>query len=454
MTASDQAPTPAGPAGGDSPDVPAPPAGRRRAPVRMTGRIVPTDSTHRVTTLELFFDLVFVFAFTQVTALVADDPTARGALRGLLLLAILWFAWISYAWLGNQARADEGVLRAALIAAMVAMSAASLAVPEAWNDLPGGLDAPVVLALAIVVVRVEHLLVYAVAARGDAVLLRQIVVAAVPVAVAAVLLVVGAFADDGTRTLIWLAALAVDYGGIFVTAGEGWRVHAPGHFSERHGLIVIVALGESVVALGAGAAAYPVSWAVLATMALAIAVSATMWWLYFDVVALVGERILRRRTGAARTAMARDTYTYLHFLLVLGILTTALGIKKVAGYVADTTDHDLTDPVKGLAAVTLGLGPALYLIGVSSIRWRNVGKPNLPRLVVAVLLLAIIPALSHLPALAALGLVAVTMAGVTAFDDIRLAKSRDVIRHHDGLAHLTPADLAEPVPQPRQEPSR
>src|SRR5512133_2823432 len=167
---------------------PPPPPGARSG-FRGLSRIVPTDEAHGVTTLELFFDLVFVFAITQITAFMASDLQLRGCLRGLVMLSLLWFAWCSYAWLGNQAHADEGVVRGAVITAMAAMFLVALAIPEAWGDEGGGINAPVVLAGALAVVRLLHLAVYGVAALGDAGLRRQLGRTAVPVGLSAFLLI-------------------------------------------------------------------------------------------------------------------------------------------------------------------------------------------------------------------------------------------------------------------------
>src|SRR5215213_8586684 len=180
-------------------------------------RVVPTREDHAVTTLELFFDLVFVFAITQVTAFMADDIGPRGLLRGLVLLALLWWAWCSYAWLGNQARADAGILRAAMLVAMAALFLVALAIPEAWGDAAGGLRAPVLLAVCLAVVRLGHLTVYWIAAGDDAGLRRQLRRTAVPVGTAAVLLVTGAVLGGAAQTALWALALVVDYVGVYVS---------------------------------------------------------------------------------------------------------------------------------------------------------------------------------------------------------------------------------------------
>ncbi|HYO40663.1 MAG TPA: low temperature requirement protein A [Nocardioidaceae bacterium] len=390
--------------------------------------IRPTTADHRVTTLELFFDLVFVFAITQVTALMADELGWRGAVRGLVLLALLWWAWCSYAWLGNQAQADEGVVRLAVVAAMTVMFVVALCIPEAWSDSGGGLQAPVVLAVGIALVRVLHLAVYAVAAAGDTALRRQLRRTAVPVAVAAVLLVTGALLGGAAQTALWVVALVVDYTGIYLS-GADWRLPAPGHFAERHGLILIIGLGESMIALGVGVAGNPVTVALLVAAFLGLTVSVSLWWSYFDVVGLVAERVLHSTQGQERVRLARDSYTYLHFPMLAGVIYLALGMKKVAEYVADTSHHELSDPLPAAALWPMFGGVAVYLLAHLAFRLRNVGSVNRPRAVVAVALLALPVLAGGLPALATLALLAGVLAGLTAFEALYYREARDQVRH-------------------------
>ena len=190
-------------------------------------RFQSTDASHRVTTLELLFDLVFVFAFTQVTQLMADDPTVVGVTRGLVLLALLWWAWSSYAWLGNQAHAEEGIVRLTVLVAMTAMFVVALAIPEAFDDREGGLFAPVVLAVCYALVRMAHLGCYLIAAGDDAGLRRQLYVTAIPVSSAGVLLVVGGILGPPYQTGFWALALLVDYAGICLVGTSGWRLNSP-----------------------------------------------------------------------------------------------------------------------------------------------------------------------------------------------------------------------------------
>jgi low temperature requirement protein LtrA len=396
-------------------------SGRRRA------RIVPTDEGHGVTTLELFFDLVFVFAITQVTAFMAVDLGWRSVLRGLVLLALLWFAWCSYAWLGNQAHADEGIVRGAVIVAMAAMFVVALAIPEAWRDDGGGINAPVLLAVALAVVRLTHLAVYVAAAGGDAGLRRQVVRAAVPVSASAGLLLVGAVVGGPAQTALWALALVVDYTGIYAS-GADWRLPAPGHFAERYGLIVLIALGESLIAVGVGATHLPLTLPTVTAALLGMTVSVALWWAYFDVVAPVAERVLRHRTGADRVRLARDSYTYLHFPMVAGVIYLALGLKKVAQYVGDPSPHGLADPLPATALWSLYGGVAAYLIGHLAFRLRNLGSLNRPRTVVAFLLLLAPLAVRPLPALAALAVLAGVLVALIAFEVVRYADARAAVR--------------------------
>ncbi|HYP46047.1 MAG TPA: low temperature requirement protein A [Propionibacteriaceae bacterium] len=404
-----------------------PAAGAPRASRRLRLRVQPTTEGHAVTTLELFFDLVFVFAITQVTAFMADDLGWRAALRGLVLLALLWWAWCSYAWLGNQAHADEGVVRVAMIVAMAALFVVALAIPEAWGDRGGGISAPVVLAVALTVVRLGHIAVYLVAAAGDVLLRRQLLRTAVPVCIAAALLVTGAVQGGVTQTALWALALAVDYTGIYL-AGTDWRLPAPRHFAERHGLIVIIALGESLIAVGVGIADQALTVPVVGMALLGLAVSVALWWAYFDVVAPVAERVLMSRTGADRVRLGRDSYTYLHFPMIAGVIYLALGLKKVAEYVADTAHHTLADPLPTTALWALYGGAAAYLLGHLGFRLRNIGSVNRPRAGVALLVLSVPVFAGSLPALAALAILAALVVGLVLYETVHYAQARAAVR--------------------------
>jgi low temperature requirement protein LtrA len=403
-----------------------------------TARMRPVTEGSKVTPLELFFDLVFVYALTQVTALMAGDATGRGLFRGLLVVAVLWWCWCCYAWLGNTVRADEGVTRIALFAVMAAMFVVAMTIPESFTDLEGGLSGPVVFAACYLVVRTLHLVIYWYAAAGDTGLRRQLLKAAIPMTSGAVGLFAAAllpqqiFTDQGdiefARTALWCLALVVDYVGVMLTGAEGWRIFSAVHWAERHGLIIIIALGESIVSIGVGVSALPISWPIIVASAMGVAVAAALWWLYFDVVAIAAERVLHKATGAARAALGRDSYTYLHLPMVAGIILLSLGLKKVLTYVGDAAHHDLGDPLKGVGLYALYGGVILYLLGHLGFRLRNMRSVNRPRLVATVLLAALIPVAAMVPAMAALAILTVVCVGLVVVEVVLFKKDRLALR--------------------------
>ena len=377
------------------------------------------STEERVTPLELFFDLIFVFAITQVTGFVVDDPTWAGLAKGLVVLGVLWWSWAAYAWLTNTINPEEGLVRIAMFGAMTAMLVASLAVPDVFGD-----DA-FLFACAYGIVRLAHLVLYAVAGREDRGLMGAVARLAVGSAMGVGLLFVAAALDGPAQVAVWVLALAIDMLGAYIGGGKGWHL-APGHFAERHGLIVIIALGESIVALGLGAS-HELGAGVVAAAGFGLAIAFALWWAYFDVVAIVAERRLREATGKAQLTMARDSYSYLHLPMVAGIILFAVGVKKTLG--------DVGEPLKLVPAVALCGGVAMYLVAHVLFRLRNMRTFNRHRTIVSVLLLALILAAVELPALATLGIVAALCVGLIAYEAIRFAEARDRVRHAPHPSH-------------------
>ena len=216
-----------------------------------------------------------------------------------------------------------------------------------------------------------------------------------------------------------MLALGVDFSAPVVTGVEGWQVHA-GHFAERHGLIIIIALGESVVSIGVGAAGEPLGAGEVTAAVFAIAIVGALWWAYFDVVAIVAERRLRAQEGVARAAQARDSYSYLHFPMVLGITLLALGVKKTLAHVGD--------PLAIVPAVGLCGGVTIYLLAHIGFRLRNVHSLNKQRLVVAIVCLALIPLAAQVTELAGLGALTALCAGLIAYEASRFSDARERVR--------------------------
>ena len=383
----------------------------------------------RVTPVELFFDLVFVFALTQVTALMANELTAIGMLRGLLIVGLLWWSWGSYAWLCNVVVADEGAVRAALFVGMTAMFLLALTIPEAFDDMPGGLDGPLLVALCYFAVRSLHLVLFWIISRGDAGLRGQLIRFTPSVIGGTALLLAASQFTGWVQTGLWALALLADYGGTFVGGAAGWRLHSASHFAERHGLIIIVALGESIVAIGVGMAALPISWPVLITAVLGLTVAAALWWVYFDMSALLGERALAAEPERTRPRLARDAYSYLHLPMIAGIVLVALGLKKVVEYVADTGHHHLTDPLPGLALAALYGGVVLYLLAHVAFKLRMQRSVTRSRVAAAVVLVAVATPAATLPALGALAVPAAVLLATVSYETFHFAGLRDSVRH-------------------------
>ena len=373
---------------------------------------------HRVTTFELFFDLVFVFAFTQVTSLLMHDHNAVGIVRAMVILGLIFWTWSAYAWLGNQAHADAGLMRAGLIVAMTAIFVVALALPEAWDDRPGGLDGPLVLALAYLVVRAAHIALYFVAAGDDPGLRRQLIINCLPTAVGVALVVTGALVGGSGQTALWAAALLGDCAGVGWTSrgGGGWRLHSVEHWTERHGLIVILALGESIVAIGSGAADRPVSWSMLGGVVFAILIATALWWLYFDVSADAARLSLARREGAVRVRAAIWSYTYVHYVVIAGIVTTAFGMEEAIAHTAGGETLDAT------TAGALCCGPAVYLAGLA-LFWLTLERKVKPaRLVAAAALLLAWPLAAAVHPLAALAMVLAILGAAVVYETILYAR--------------------------------
>jgi low temperature requirement protein LtrA len=234
--------------------------------------------------LELFFDLVFVLAFTQCTALMAAQPTWEGIGRGMLVLAMLWWAWVGYAWLTSVIEPEEGSVRIAIFAATAALLVAALCVPEAFGDRA------LLFAIAYGMVRAGQIALFVIASRDDRGLRSSVVSLAVSSAIGVGLLTGASFLSGGSQEALWGIAILIDWGGPALFGMRGWKL-VPGHFAERHSLVIILALGESIISLGVGAQVDLTAGVVTAAV-LGIGLAAALWWTYFDVVALVNARRL------------------------------------------------------------------------------------------------------------------------------------------------------------------
>jgi low temperature requirement protein LtrA len=374
----------------------------------------------RVTPLELFFDLVFVLAITQCTALMSHHPTWSGLAQGPLVLGVLWWAWVGYAWLTSVIDPEAGAVRLVFFAAMAALLIASLCVPHAFGSL--GLA----FALALGFFRVAHIALFMLASPDDDALRHSVLGLAVSTALAVLLLAAASLFDGLAQGALWLAALLLDMGLPYFFGIDGWKL-VPGHFAERHGLIVIIALGESIVAIGVGASG-ALDFGIGAVAVLGVALAAAMWWIYFDVVALISARRLgEAEPGRVQNALARDSYSYIHLALVAGIVLTAFGLK--------TTIAHYDAHLHAEAAFALLGGVACYLLGLVAFRYRHVQTLNRQRLVLALVLLIVVPVATEIPAVISLAVADVLIWAMIVYEHRGYDERRDRLRHEASVSH-------------------
>jgi low temperature requirement protein LtrA len=354
----------------------------------------------RVTTLELFFDLAFVFAFTQLSRLMAQEHDASGVVKALVILALLWWSWTAFGWLANLAHADEGVVRIAMIVGMTAMFVAGLVVLEAYDDLPGGLPGPIVFVAAYLVARITHGIVF-VWLSEPALRRRTLITVALSVVPSGALLIAGALLGGAWQIWCTLAAVAIEPVVAYRSSiGVDWPVRSTAHFTERHGLVIILALGESILGIGAGVATEPIRTAILLGVVISMLICVGMWWAYFSRLARAAEHALSNVQPGLRGRAATDGYTYLHLMLVGGIVLAALGLEVAMAHI------DAPDAYGLFGASALGGGVACYLAGTVFFARRLLGRWDLLRLGFAGLLVLSVPLLALVPPLVALAGVA------------------------------------------------
>jgi low temperature requirement protein LtrA len=375
----------------------------------------------RVTPLELFFDLVFVLAITQCTGLMSHDQTWSGLAQGLLILAVLWWAWVGYAWLTSVIDPEALAIRGVIFVAMAALLIVAICVQEAFGNLA------LAFALAIGVFRAAHIALFmlAGAATDDGDLRRSVIGLAVSTAVAVGILALASLFDGLAQGALWALAIVLDMAGPYFFGSEGWKL-VPGHFAERHGLIVIIALGESIVAIGVGASG-ALDLGIGTAAVLGVFLAAALWWTYFDVVALISARRLgEAEPGQVQNELARDSYSYIHLLLVAGIVLMALGMKVTIGH-ASAHLHDVP------AFALLG-GVSVYLLGLVAFRYRHIRSVNRQRLGLASVLLILVPVATAVPALISLTVAVVLIWGMIAYEHRGYGPGREQLRREANVA--------------------
>jgi low temperature requirement protein LtrA len=378
------------------------------------GRGAHRAGEERVTPLELFFDLVFVLSFTQVTLKMADNPGWENLGEGLLILAAVWWAWCAYSWLTNSIDPDENLNRVCMFAAMGGMLVVSLSIPDAFGERG------VLFGCAYFFVRAMQLVLYVrntpgAAQGGD---LQAILRLAPGFLLGSALLILAGLLDDGGRASVWILAILIDWSTPLLFGTEEFHLD-PAHFAERHGLIVMIALGESILAVGA-AAGFTLSTGQVFAALFSIAAVAALWWAYFDVVAIVAERRLSEAPPGEQAPLARDAYSYLHFPLIAGIVLLALGLKETLALTGESLET--------VPALALCGGPAIYLLGQIAFRERVLGTFSPHRALAAAALLALIPLALGADALVALAAVATLLAILIAYEAVHFRDERARVR--------------------------
>jgi low temperature requirement protein LtrA len=351
----------------------------------------------RTTPVELFWDLVFVFAVTQVSTLLYHDLSWAGLGRAMLVLALVWWAWSAFVWATNAHDPDDPPVRAVLFAAIILTFVVALAIPGAFGD------EATVFVVAYAGVRFLHLGLYVDASRRGNASLAAIAGFSVTVAIGMALLVAGSQVGTSARTVLWTVAAAIDYAGPAWLTRErlrGIQEVGVAHFAERYSLFIIICLGESIVAIGVGATGRKLDAELMAGVALALLVTIGLWWTYFDRVADEAEQ--RLAVHEEPVLAAADAYSYLHLLLVAGIIVFAVGAKAAVAHVAD--------PLSDAARLALCGGVALYLAGHAAFGLRLVGSLSRAKLLAAAACLVACAVASELPAWAMAGTVAAVLA--------------------------------------------
>lgn len=389
---------------------------RAHGPARTALPIAGGREGDRVTTLELFFDLVYAFAFTQVTVLAGRGSAPGSLIDGYVVLSLLWFSWCAFSWLANQAHADEGILRGVFVVAMTAAFLLSLAIPDAFRDVPGA----VTVVACYAVVRLTHASAYLLAARKDRGLRRQIVVTlAVSLLPALALLSAGAAAARPAQRWLWLAAVLYDFASVFVSGKRvgGWRIPSAAHFSERYSLVVLLALGESVVAIGAGLRSGALSARLAAGAVFALLLALGLWSAYFARTLPALEESLAAEQGRARSSLGQDVFTFLHFVVIAGIIVTAFGVRIAMARLG-------ADRIGAAGGWSLGVGPGMFLTGTIAAIRRASGRWLTARIPAIAVLLMLSPLISGARSAVAVAAVAAVVLCLAIAESLRSRASR------------------------------
>ncbi|MET8907870.1 low temperature requirement protein A [Micromonospora sp. NPDC004551] len=383
----------------------------RRRHRRLHAEIQPVLKQSGVTPKELFFDLVYVYAFLQVAAIMADDPTWRGVVRGLLVLTVLWVAWCAYTWLGIAVRSEHPVVRLVLVLVVTLTALITLASPEAFSTDGTGLPGPLIFVACYALIRLLFLVAFWFNLRQDRTQRAAVMRSAVPTLLALAILFAAALMPQSVGDIrlltpahagLWILAIAVDLvGNRLAGARHSWTWSAE-HWADRYSLIIIIALGQAVISMGIAVVYTPISARIIVAAALGAALLAALWWIYFSTTAIYGGRVLAASGMDRRAALAQDAYALLHLPMIAGIVLVSLGLGKTMSVLGNRGLFELGVPLYPLAHLALFGGVIIYLLADHAIRWRLTRRAHPQRMVETVVVIAVALATVHVPVLAAL----------------------------------------------------
>jgi low temperature requirement protein LtrA len=356
------------------------------------------DEVVRVSTLELFFDLVFVFTITQLTTVLTDEDSWRGLLQVVLMLGVIWWMYGGYAWLTNAVAPDRPARRLILLAGMASYLVLALAIPEAFGE------SALAFGIAYAAIVFVHTTLFA--STSDETITRAVTRLAPFNTVTAGLVLAGGIAGGDAQYVLWAVAFLAEWGTGLIGGGSEGFVVQPAHFVERHGLVVIVALGESVVAIGIGASGLPLDAELAGVAVLGLLLTGCLWWAYFGGDDAAAERALEREPLMDRAWKALVGFGVWHLPILLGIIATAAALKKATGH---PFDHLHTPQ-----ALLLAGGVAIFMFGdVLFRRTLAIGTGAL-RAATGIAALATIPLGLEVSAAAQIAALVVLLAGVLA----------------------------------------
>ncbi|MGW5668770.1 low temperature requirement protein A [Micromonospora sp. NPDC003776] len=402
------------------------------------GPAVPIAPAARVDKFEVFFDLVFVVSFFIITRATAANVTWRELLHALLVLAVLWWCWVVHSVVASRLRLGEGFVPVLMVIGMMALFTFALALPQTFGGLHEGAAGPILVTFSYMVIRAVHLALYAHATRGLPAARRKLYQFVPEVLITTILLFVAALVPprvdhDGTglwlRDGLWIAVVVIQYASGLLAGTNGWEITSAEHWTERYDLILIIALGESVISVGVGGnlIGKPVTWPAIPAAMFGILFTAALWWAHFDMIGPAARIALHAAQGRPRVAMGRDAYAYLYLPMIAGVILFAIGAEELVRTITDPTGG-VGERGHGPAVPMLFAGVMVYLAADMAFQWRTLRTLSWTRVGVLLALAAGLPVAERLPAVVALGLLTAICVALVAVELVLLADARHALR--------------------------